>query len=180
MALPWIQKAMPMLSDTPWRPTSPLPPATFQSTLTGSQGGFVTKLNPTGSALVYSTYLAGDRAGWAGAIAIIDSGDAYLTGWTISAKFPTTHGAYQTTYPGAKNETRSAFVSELNPTGTGLVFSTYLGGSGNSNDDGDWGNAIAVGPAGQVYVAGRLAFLPISPSQKTPSSPPTNPPLSKG
>jgi len=132
----------------------PVTSGAFQSTLTGSQGGFVTKLNPTGSALVYSTYLAGDRAGWAGAIAIDNSGDAYLTGWTISAKFPTTHGAYQTTYPGAKNETRSAFVSELNPTGTGLVFSTYLGGSGNSNDDGDWGNAIAVGPAGQVYVAG--------------------------
>jgi len=132
----------------------PVTSGAFQTTFAGAQGGFVTKLNPTGTALIYSTYLAGDLAGWAGAIAIDNSGDAFVTGWTNSKKFPTTTGAYQTSFPGAKNTTRTAFVSELNPTGAALVFSTYLGGSGNSNNAGDWANAIAIGPAGQVYVAG--------------------------
>jgi len=135
----------------------PVTSGALQTTLAASasgQGGFVTKLNPTGTALLYSTYLAGERAEWAGAIAVDSSGDAFVTGWTNSSKFPTTAGAFQATYPGAKNTNRNAFVSELNPTGTSLVFSTYLGGSGNSKNAGDWGNAIAIGPAGQVYVGG--------------------------
>ena len=131
----------------------PISTGAYESTLTGGQGGFVTKLNPTGTKLVYSTYLGITNLAAVSAIALDSSGNAYVTGWTFGG-FPTTTGAYQATYPGKKNNTQVAFASEVNPTGTKLVFSTYLGGSGNANNRGDWANAIALGPSGEVLVAG--------------------------
>ena len=79
-------------------------------------------IDPT---LVYSTYLGGSGDDDGDGIAVDTSGNAYITGFTNSTNFPTTAGAFQTTSVAYSD----AFVTKLNPTGTGLVYSTYLGGS---------------------------------------------------
>ena len=118
----------------------------FQTELGGSGGNaFVTELNPSGSALVYSTFLGGSTGDQGYGIAVDASGDAYVTGLTDSANFPTTVGAFQTTYGGKGN----AFVTELNPSGYALVYSTYLGGS-----NGDEGSSIALDASDDAYVTG--------------------------
>ena len=99
-------------------------PGAFQTTV-GNGDAFVTELNPTGTALVYSTYLGGTDGNNGNGIAVDTAGNAYVTGTTESTDFPTTPGAFQTTYGGDGD----AFVTKLNPTGTALVYSTYLGGS---------------------------------------------------
>jgi hypothetical protein len=106
---------------------------------------FVTKLNASGSALVYSTYV-GTVDATTVPIAIDGSGNVYLTGQTSATDFPTTPGAFQTTYGGGLDD---AFVTKLNAAGSGLVYSTYLGGSGV-----DDGAGIAVNDAGDAFVIG--------------------------
>ncbi len=116
---------------------------------------FVSKLNPAGSQLAYSTFLGGGGNDFATAIAIDAQGNAYVTGTTTSSQsFPLTQGAADTTYGGhGGNEdwTRwgDAFAVKLNPTGTQLVYSTYLGG----NRD-EMAFAIAVDAQGAAYVVG--------------------------
>lgn len=106
---------------------------------------FVTKLNPSGTALVYSTYLGG-TGGEAGKGIVVDaSGYAYITGYTWSADFPTTPGAFNTTFSGNAD----SFVTKLNPDGTGFMYSTYLGGSGDT-----YASGIAIDAAGNAYVTG--------------------------
>jgi hypothetical protein len=129
----------------------------FQTALHGVENAFVTKLNPTGSALVYSTYFGGSGDGTNPlSIAVDSSGNAYVTGITFDADFPTTPGAFQTTFGGSGtccgSASGDAFVTKLNPTGSGLVYSTYLGGN-----RGDNGNGIAVDGAGNAYVAGQTS-----------------------
>ena len=111
----------------------------------GSYDVFVAKLNPNGSGLVYSTYLGG--SGWDGgaAIAVDSAGNAYVTGYAGSTDFPTTRGAFQTTFGGGAD----AFVTKLNPSGSGIVYSTYLGGRSY-----DGSRAIAVDADGNAYVTG--------------------------
>lgn len=106
---------------------------------------FVTKFSPDGSSLVYSTYLGGDGFDLGFGIALDASNDAYVTGWTNSANFPQVNTSVQSGIAGNFD----AFVTKLNPTGTGLLYSTYLGGSAF-----DIGNAIAVDGSGNAYVAG--------------------------
>jgi hypothetical protein len=118
-----------------------------QPTLAGGWfDAFVTKLNPTGSALVYSTFHGGDGFDCSFGIAVDAAGSAYVTGLTDSRNFPTTAGAFQTTIGGSSD----AFVTKLNPAGSALVYSTYLGGSGQ-----DEGLGIAVDRADSAYVTGR-------------------------
>jgi hypothetical protein len=106
-------------------PDFPTTPGSFATTYGGGQESFVTKLNSTGSGLVYSTYFGGNSEGYPNGIAIDAIGDAYIAGQT-SATIPTTSGAFQTAFgPGSAD----AFVAELNASGTGLVYSTYLHGS---------------------------------------------------
>jgi hypothetical protein len=133
----------------------PTTPGAFQ---TSYQGGgcmlgdaFVTKLNPSGSALVYSTYLGGSNTEWGIGLAVDASGDAYVTGTTFSTDFPTTPGAFQTVCnQGSGCGTYGdAFVTELNPSGSALVYSTYLGGSFYEQS-----NGLAIDAAGDVYVTG--------------------------
>jgi acetyltransferase-like isoleucine patch superfamily enzyme len=118
----------------------------FQTALGGGDDGFVTKLNPAGTALVYSTYLGGggNEAGYA--IAVDALSNAYVEGSTNSTNFPTTSGAFQLASGGAAD----GFVTKLNPAGTALVYSTYLGGSGNDQAQG----GIALDGLGNAYVAG--------------------------
>src|SRR5438876_470157 len=93
----------------------------FQTTLDGFLAAFVTKLNPTGSALVYSTYLGGSAFDEGLGIAVDAAGNAYVTGDTTSTDFPTTTGAFQATAGGALD----AFVPKIDVSGTALVYSTY-------------------------------------------------------
>jgi len=106
---------------------------------------FVTKLNPTGTALIYSTYLGGSVSDIGTRIKVDEAGCAYLTGSTESDDFPVTAGAFQQVFGGYGD----AFITKLNPTGTALVYSSYLGGA-----DEDAGDDIAVDSGGYVYVAG--------------------------
>jgi hypothetical protein len=129
--------------------TYPTTPGAFQPTFGGIGGGggndaFITELNSSGSALVYSTYLGGLNEDYAGGIGIDSAGNAYVAGQTFSTNFPVKN-AFQPTL----NGTADAYVAELNPTGTALVYSTYLGGS--NNDDAD---NVAVDSAGNAYVTG--------------------------
>jgi hypothetical protein len=142
----------------------------FQSVYPGvnvTVTAFVFELNPAGSALIYCTYLGGNGGssgnGDSGnAIAVDGNGDAYVTGTTTSTNFPTSPGALLTSLP---NPNQSAFVTELNPTGTGLVYSTYLGGNGGSSIWGDSGFSIAVDGSGNAYVTGytQSSNFPTSP-----------------
>jgi len=102
--------------------------------------GFVTKLNPSGTALVYSTYFAGIVE----AITVDAGGNAYVTG-PAGLQFPVTPGAFQSTQQGGFD----AFVTKINAQGSGLVFSTYLGG-----DFDDFSTGIAVDGAGNTFVTG--------------------------
>ena len=130
-------------------PDFPTTIGAFQTTLPGVEAAFVTKLNPTGSGLLYSTFLGGSYVDYGYGIAVDISGNSYVTGIAISSDFPTTAGAFQTTYGGDFD----AFVTEFNPSGSGLVYSTYLGGS---NDDRGYG--IAVDTSGNAYVTGDTCF----------------------
>jgi uncharacterized protein (TIGR03437 family) len=116
----------------------------LQSTYAGSQGIFVAKINPSGSAFVYSTYLDGSGMDQANAIAADSGGNAYVTGSTTSADFPTVK-AVQAKYGGDGD----AFVTMINPTGSAIVYSTYLGGS-----SGDLAFGIGVDATGKAWVAG--------------------------
>jgi hypothetical protein len=127
----------------------PTTPGAFNTTTNGqSAQAFVTKLDPTGSTLVYSTYLGGSGGASGTGIAVDSQGNAYVTGTTLSTDFPTTAGAFQTTSRGSTE----VFVTKLDPTGSALVYSTYLGGTGQ-----DTGAGIAVDGSGSTYVTGTTA-----------------------
>jgi len=131
----------------------------FQGSLASdSDDVFVTKLNPSGSALVYSTFLGGvnDDAGFD--LALDSSGNAYVTGDTRSPNFPVTPGAFQTSYI-----SRDAFVTKLNATGAGLMYSSYLAGNGE-----EAGRAIAVDASGNAYVAGSTSSTNFSQVHQMP------------
>jgi Bacterial Ig-like domain (group 3)/PKD domain/NHL repeat/Beta-propeller repeat len=121
-------------------------PGAFQALANAaSQGsGFVAKLNSSGTSLLWGTYLGGSGFGQVDAITVDGSGDVYVAGDTYASDFPTLN-AIQSTNPAPGFDV--AFVSELNNTGSGLVFSTYLGGSGDS-----WPSAIALDGADNIYI----------------------------
>jgi len=125
-----------------------------------ASNAFVTKLNFDGTALHYSTYLGGGSYrgimspyDYGTGIAVDASGHAYVTGAAQSTNFPTAKGAFQTVNNAAAEVRPNAFVTELNFDGTGLHYSTYLGGSGNGFG-GDSGGGIALDASGNVYVDG--------------------------
>jgi len=122
----------------------------FQATNKAAIGttAFVSKLNSTGSALVYSTYLGGSSQDFGIGIAVDSSGDAYVTGYTYSTDFPTAN-ALQATCDNCSLTAPDAFVAKLNSVGSALVYSTYLGGSGL-----DEGSGITVDSSGNAYVTG--------------------------
>ena len=151
-------------------PDFPVTAGALQSKFAGFGGnacgrggdGFVAKLNPSGSQLLYATYLGGSLDDVAGTIAIDSSGNAYVAGATLSRDFPATAGAFQTKFAGLGGQagatfcggapffnTGDAWVAKVNPTGTALVWATYLGGTLD-----DAATTISVDAEGSVYVAG--------------------------
>jgi hypothetical protein len=160
-------------------------PVTAGAFQTANKGGFVTgfvtELSPSGASLIYSTYLGGSTADGAVALAVDAAGEAYVVGQTSSNDFPVTQGAFQVTNNAAPANTSNAFVAKLSSSGTALIYSTYLGGSGGprtsfggcvsaqaapndllgwplgNNEDGAY--AVAVDSAGDVYVAGQALSI---------------------
>jgi hypothetical protein len=145
-------------------PDFPVTPGAYQTvdkipTGYGQTTGFITKLNPTGTGLVYSTFLGGSTSDNPVApaqgeeqvmgMAVDSSGDAFVTGYTFSIDFPTTPGAFQTTNPGIGTQSATYFVTKLNPAGTALDYSTFLGGKYYGGPPG-----IAIDGSGSAYIAG--------------------------
>ncbi|MBZ5621210.1 MAG: SBBP repeat-containing protein [Acidobacteriia bacterium] len=134
------------VSGWTYDPAFPLTPGAAQTAIKGGQDAFVTKLSPDGGALVYSTLLGSSGNDEASRIAVDSFGNAFVTGGTRAADFPTTPGTFQRAKAGSGED---AFVSKLNPSGSALVYSTYLGGT---SPDGGFG--IAVDASGAAYVTG--------------------------
>jgi hypothetical protein len=129
----------------------PTTSGTFQPTDIGSSNGvtnaFVSEFSSDGTSLVFSTYLGGTTGNSYGtAIALDANDDAYLTGYTTATDFPVSKGAFQFTLTGSQ----AAFVTALNPSGSALIYSTYLGGTSS-----DSGYGIAVDGSGDAYVTGQ-------------------------
>ncbi len=123
----------------------PTTPGANDTTFNGIQDGFVVKLNQSGALLIYSTYIGGNDYEYGESISIDTNGNAYVTGYTDSANFPTTPGANDITFNGMGD----VFVLKLNPIGATLLYSTFIGGSGN-----DYGSSIAIDINGNAYVTG--------------------------
>jgi preprotein translocase subunit SecG len=117
----------------------------FQPNRSSLRDVFVAKVNQTGEALLYSTYLGGSLDDLANGITVDSEGNAYIVGTTVSVDFPTTTGVFEQIQQGAQD----AFVSKLDPFGDSFIYSTYLGGSGD-----DFGNGVAVDSSGNAYVTG--------------------------
>src|SRR5205814_1280053 len=135
----------------------------YRSTLAGSNDVFVTKFNPAGNGLIFSTYLGGggDDIDWG--IAVDSITNVYITGQTESQNFPTTGTAVQTAPQGFQD----AFLTKLGPGGSNLLYSTYFGGGHT-----DIARAVAVDNGGNAYFAGTTASIgtgngafPIAPQQ---------------
>ena len=105
---------------------------------------FVTRLNPAGNALVFSTYLGGDANKDGLGVAVDGSGNVVVTGYTESSDFPAANALQA-----SRNGTMDAFVTKFTPNGTSLVYSTYLGGASGESSRG-----VAVDSSGNAYVAG--------------------------
>ncbi len=125
----------------------PTTPGAFQTSAPyNAQAGFVAKLNAAGSSLVYSTYVVGPAGRLnSNGIAVDALGNALITGNSQSNSVPVTPDAFQNTFQGGLD----AFITELNPTGSALLYSSYLGGGQD-----DVATAVAVDLAGDAYVAG--------------------------
>src|SRR5579862_5929784 len=118
-------------------------PGAFQTTAS-TTNAFVAKLNPSGSSLIWATYLGGSSFGEVDGLAVDRAGNVYVAGDTTATNFPTLNALQPINRGGS-----DAFVSELNNTGSALVFSTYGGGSGD-----DFPSAIALDAAGNIYIDG--------------------------
>jgi uncharacterized protein (TIGR03437 family) len=136
-------------------PTAPAQPYQAKPSAGSTLNAFVSKISPDGKTLVYSTYLGGAGSQFAQGVAVDKGGNVYVAGSTSAKDFPTTSGL-RTSYGGG---TGDAFAAKLDPTGTKLLYSTYLGGSAS-----DAAAAVAVDSAGNAYVAGstRSADFPVT------------------
>lgn len=131
----------------------PTTPGAFDETINGTNDMYVAKLLPDASEFAYSTYLGGNECDLEQPvdIAVDAEGNAFVAGFTSAADFPTTPGAYDVTGEGCGNLTFDAFVTKLNPSGSGLVYSTYLNGQSGLLDV---AFAMTIDDAGNAYVAG--------------------------
>jgi hypothetical protein len=149
-------------------PVTGVPPPTFGGAAAKCGGGtvhwvcgdaFVTKINSTGSAIVYSTFLGGNDADVGTHIAVDLAGDAFVSGITRSPNFPTTPGVFQPQFGGGNcggggggggHPCDDAFIAKLNPSGSALVYSSFLGGSGFDDAFG-----LAIDGSGDAFITGQ-------------------------
>jgi PKD repeat protein len=124
----------------------PVTPGAFQTTFGGVSDSVISKLSADGTALVFSTYLGGNSSEWVPDILVDSTGAVYIAGATISADFPTTPGAYDTTL-----NSIDCYITKLNSAGTGLIFSTFLGGTNNDYLI----KGIAIDSSGNICVSGQ-------------------------
>jgi len=132
-------------------------PTTAGALLANGIGAFVAKVNAGGTGMVYVTYLGPGYSGNGGtyasdfisAIAADGAGNAYISGWTSDPAFPATPGTFQPTLLPFSSE---AFVAKLNPTGSAMVWATFLAGPGDYQSD--QAQALAIDPAGNAWVSG--------------------------
>jgi uncharacterized repeat protein (TIGR01451 family) len=134
---------------TGWTLSSTFPTRNaVQGGLAYKHDAFVSRINASGSALVYSTYLGGQEIDQAAGIAVDAAGNAFVTGWTASPDFPAVRPMSSLAVPSV-----DAFVTQLAPDGT-LTYSGRMGGSGE-----DRGRAIALGSGNDVYIVGETASV---------------------
>ncbi len=141
----------------------PVTAGAFQTAYNGGvDDGFIAKLNPTATSLLYCTYLGGSDTDRVHGIGIDTAGNAYVTGLTQSSNFPISSTAKQKGYTQWEG-----YISKLDPTGAGIVYSTYFGGSAY-----DYGNGIAVDKEGCGVVVGssRSTNLPVTSGAKQPAN----------
>ncbi len=134
----------------------------LQPAFGGGVDAFIAKVSADGASLIYSSYLGGSRGDFGGGIAVDTSGSAYITGYTFSFDFPTVN-PLQAVYGGGLSD---GFIAKVSADGASLVYSTYLGGSGQ-----DLGRGIAVDSSGTAYVAGTTDstnFPTVNPLQPMP------------
>ncbi|MCS7075183.1 MAG: T9SS type A sorting domain-containing protein [Bacteroidia bacterium] len=120
-------------------------PGVFQITNAGGFDVFITKLNNTGSSIIFSTFVGGSNDDFSDGIFVDGTGNIYIAGRTLSSNYDVTTGAYQTTLSGVSD----VFVTKLNATGTALIYSTLVGGTADER-----ANGIFVNTAGEVYFTG--------------------------
>lgn len=141
-------------------PGFPTTPGVFDTTAAGSNETGVSKLSADGSTLAYSTFLGGTQGETARGVAVDAFGNAYVTGDNFGGDYPTTAGAYDTTFNGSND----AVLTVLNQSASALIFSTYIGGGGA-----EFGNDIALDAVGNVYLTGRTALNAV-PYPTTPNA----------
>ncbi len=133
----------------------PVTPGAFETVPNGGSNGFLFKLDAAGASLLYSTYCGGSAEVVRG-VAIEPTGECFATGYTLSTVFPATAGAFDTT----PNGSGDCFIEKFNPTGTGVVYASYFGGTGV-----DVGNGVDSDQvSGDCYVTGwtESPFLPVT------------------
>ncbi|HSS51266.1 MAG TPA: SBBP repeat-containing protein [Thermoanaerobaculia bacterium] len=138
-------------------------PGSFQPATGDSGDAFVTKINSTGTEIVYSTFLGGTGFDEAKGIAVDGAGNAYVMGTTTSSKFPGVTGTSIKASPGGGFD---AFVTKINATGNGILYSTFLGGS-----EDDLAAAIAIDGSGSAYLTGSTrstSFTGVTPGSLQP------------
>lgn len=141
----------------------------FQTSTSPGQNSFITKLNPSGSSPIYSTYFNGSSAAvYTSSVAVDQNGNAYVAGWNAQNGFPTTPNAYSQSCQG------SGFLTVLNPSGSGLVYSSCFGGS--SNGSSPFVTSMAADAQGRAFVTGYIgegegAGIPTTPNAYQPSYP---------
>ena len=123
----------------------PTTPGAYDPTANGGSDGFVVRLNSTGSTLEMATYLGGARNDYARSLALDTTGRAVVAGQTDSVNFPTTPGAYDTSYNGGTD----GFVAVVDASVASLAYSSFLGGN-----DIDEAYGVALDTADRVYVTG--------------------------
>jgi hypothetical protein len=147
----------------------------YQDALRGTQDAFVTKLNPTGTALIYSTYLGGSASDSAYGIAVNATGQAFVVGKAGSNDYPITSCVFQPSKGYGGTEVTNGFITKLSDNGATLVYSSFLGGSWcdicrSAYYDNDAALAVAVDGAGYAYVGGAAvspAFRVVDPLKPT-------------
>ncbi|MGH2544797.1 MAG: SBBP repeat-containing protein, partial [Ardenticatenaceae bacterium] len=124
----------------------PTTPGAYDTSYNGNSDAYVVKISADGSELLYATFIGGSALDQGSKIAVDDMGNAYVAGYTYSADFPTTPGAFDPEYNGGDFD---AFVVKLNASGDALSYASYLGASGA-----DFANGIAVHGDGSAFITG--------------------------